>query len=76
MKYRTNWKAKLQNIPINVSFTYLQILNVNLGDIYKKEEAIIKRRPTKITDFLDRLKAAIIQKSKEEEYWQHCQIKS
>lgn len=39
------------------------------GDIYKKESAVIKRKPMKITEFLDRLKAAIIQKSKEEGYY-------
>ena len=42
----------------------------NLGDIYKKEEAVIKRKPIKITEFLDRLKSAIIQKSKDEGYYQ------
>ena len=45
------------------------MFNVNLGDIYKKEEAVIKRKPIKITEFLDRLKAAIIQKSKDEGYY-------
>lgn len=40
------------------------------GDIYKKEIAVIKRKPTKVIEFLDRLKAAIIQKSKDEGYYQ------
>ena len=43
--------------------------NINFGDIYKKESAVIKRKPMKITEFLDRLKAVIIQKSKEEGYY-------
>lgn len=45
-----------------------KIFNINLGDIYKKEEAVIKRKPQKITEFLDRLKIAIIQKSIEQGY--------
>ncbi|WP_280746994.1 RteC domain-containing protein [Parabacteroides sp. PF5-9] len=55
---------------IDVTRLFEKMLNTNLGDIYKKEEAVIKRKPTKITEFLDRLKAAIIQKSKDEGYWQ------
>lgn len=55
---------------VDVTRLFEKMLNVNLGDIYKKEEAVIKRKPTKITEFLDRLKAAIIQKSKDEGYWQ------
>lgn len=47
-----------------------KMFNVDVGDIYKKEIAVIKRKPAKITEFLDRLKAAIIQKSKEEGYYQ------
>ncbi|WP_101688602.1 RteC domain-containing protein [Dysgonomonas massiliensis] len=53
---------------IDVTRLFEKIFNVNLGDIYKKEEAVIKRRPTKITEFLDRLKAVIIQKSIEQGY--------
>lgn len=55
---------------IDVARIFERIFNVSLGDIYKKEEAVIKRKPAKITEFLDRLKAAIIQKSKDEGYWQ------
>ena len=55
---------------IDVTRLFERMFNVNLGDIYKKEEAVIKRKPHKITEFLDRLKAAIIQKSKDEGYWQ------
>ncbi|MFS3009090.1 RteC domain-containing protein [Bacteroides thetaiotaomicron] len=54
---------------IDVTRIFEKMFNVNLGDIYKKEEAVIKRKPIKITDFLDRLKAAIIQKSKDEGYY-------
>lgn len=55
---------------IDVTRIFEKIFNVNLGDIYKKEEAVIKRKPIKITEFLDRLKATIIQKSKDEGYYQ------
>lgn len=54
---------------IDVTRIFEKMFNVNLGDIYKKEEAVIKRKSIKITDFLDRLKAAIIQKSKDEGYY-------
>lgn len=53
---------------IDVTRIFERTFNINLGDIYKKEEAVIKRKPSKITEFLDRLKAAIIQKSKDEGY--------
>lgn len=53
---------------IDVTRVFERIFNVNLGDIYKKEEAVIKRKPQKLTEFLDRLKAAIIQKSIEQGY--------
>ena len=52
-----------------VRFIFEKMFNINFGDIYKKESAVIKRKPMKITEFLDRLKAAIIQKSKEEGYY-------
>lgn len=55
---------------IDVTRLFEKMFNVNLGDIYKKEEAVIKRRPIKITEFLDKLKAVIIQKSKSEGYYQ------
>lgn len=54
----------------DVTRLFEKMFNINLGDIYKKEEAVIKRKPMKITEFLDRLKSAIIQKSKDEGYWQ------
>lgn len=45
-----------------------KIFNISFGDVYKKEKAVIKRKPQKITEFLDRLKVAIIQKSIEQGY--------
>lgn len=54
----------------DVARIFEKMFNVNFGDIYKKEVAVIKRKPTKVTEFLDRLKAAIIQKSKDEGYYQ------
>lgn len=52
----------------DVTRLFEKMFNVNLGDIYKKEEAVIKRKPQKITEFLDRLKAAIIQESIKQGY--------
>ena len=63
--YLTDGLLRIDNTRI-----FEKMFNVNLGDIYKKEEAVIKRKPIKITEFLDRLKAAIIQKSKDEGYYQ------
>lgn len=45
-----------------------KLFNIDFGDIYKKEHSVIKRMPNKRTDFLDRLKAIINQKSKDENY--------
>ena len=45
-----------------------KMFNINFGDIYKKEIAVIKRKPTKITEFLDSLKVAIIKKSRDNGY--------
>lgn len=52
----------------DVTRLFEKMFNLNLGDIYKKVEAVIKRKPQKITEFLDRLKASIIQKSIEQGY--------
>lgn len=54
----------------DVARVFEKMFNVNFGDIYKKELSVIKRKPTKVTEFLDRLKATIIQKSKDEGYYQ------
>ena len=53
-------------------YTYLEkMFNVNLGDIYKKRRSCNQTQADlKITEFLDRLKSAIIQKSKDEGYYQ------
>ena len=54
----------------DLASAFEKLFNIKFSDIYKKEEAVIKRKPIKITEFLDRLKAAIIQKSKNEGYYQ------
>ena len=46
-----------------------QMLLIKFSDIYKKEEEVIKRKPDKRTAFLDKLRAAIIEKCKEEGYF-------
>lgn len=45
-----------------------KIFNVEIKDIYKKEISVIKRKPTKISEFLDRMKEGIIKKSKDSGY--------
>lgn len=45
-----------------------KFLNVDFGDVYKKEISVIRRKPNKKTEFLDRLKASIFAKSKDEGY--------
>lgn len=52
----------------DISRIFEKMFNISFGDIYKKEISVIKRKPTKITDFLDRLKLAIIKKSKDNGY--------
>lgn len=52
----------------DVARIFEKMFNITFGDIYKKEIAVIKRKPIKIVDFLDRLKAAIIQKSQDGGY--------
>lgn len=49
-------------------YTFAKFLNVDFGDIYKKEISVIRRKPNKKTEFLDRLKASVFQKSKSEGY--------
>ena len=69
--YLMNGLLRIDNKELyltDVTRLFEKMFNVNLGDIYKKEEAVIKRKPIKITEFLDRLKDAIIQKSKYKGY--------
>lgn len=47
---------------------FAKFLNVDFGDVYKKEISVIRRKPNKKTEFLDRLKTSISQKSKDEGY--------
>lgn len=50
------------------AYTFGKFLNVDFGDIYKKEISVIRRKPNKKTEFLDRLKASVLKKSKDEGY--------
>ena len=52
----------------DVARIFEKMFNINFGDIYKKEIAVIKRKPTKITEFLDNLTVAIITKIKDSGY--------
>ena len=52
----------------DIARIFEKMFNINFGDIYKKEIAVIKRKPTKITEFLDSLKVAIIKKSRDSGY--------
>ena len=51
---------------IGRAFEYL--FNIKLGDVHKKHESVIKRKPSKVTEFLDTLRKAIIEESKKKGY--------
>ena len=51
---------------IERAFEYL--FNIKLGDVHKKHESVIKRKPSKLTEFLDTLRKAIIEESKKKGY--------
>lgn len=51
---------------IGRAFEYL--FNIKLGDIHKKHESVIKRKPSKVTEFLDILRKAIAEESKNKGY--------
>lgn len=53
-------------IEIGRAFEYL--FNIKLGDIHKKHESIIKRKPSKVTEFLDTLRKAVAEESKNKGY--------
>ena len=42
--------------------------NIKLGDVHKKHESVIKRKPSKVTEFLDTLRKAIAEESKKKGY--------
>ena len=44
------------------------LFNITLGDIHKKHESVIKRKPSKVTGFLDTLRKAIAEESKNKGY--------
>lgn len=44
------------------------LFNIKLGDIHKKHESVIKRKPSKVTEFLDTLRKAIAEDSKNKGY--------
>ena len=44
------------------------LFNIKLGDIHKKHESVISRKPSKVTEFLDTLRKAIIEESKNKGY--------
>ena len=47
---------------IGRAFEYL--FNIKLGNIHKKHESVIKRKPAKVTEFLDMLRKVIQEESK------------
>lgn len=51
---------------IGKAFEYL--FNIKLEDVHKKHESVIKRKPSKVTDFLDTLRKAITEESKNKGY--------
>ena len=48
--------------------TFEHLFNIKLGDIHKKHESVIKRKPSKVTEFLDTLRKAIQEESKNKGY--------
>lgn len=48
--------------------TFEHLFNIKLGDIHKKHESVIKRKPSKVTEFLDTLRKAIVEESKNKGY--------
>ena len=44
------------------------LFNIKLGDIHKKHESVISRKPSKVTEFLDTLRKAINEESKKKGY--------
>lgn len=48
--------------------TFEHLFNIKLGDIHKKHESVISRKPSKVTGFLDTLRKAIIEESKNKGY--------
>ena len=44
------------------------LFNIKLGDIHKKHESVISRKPSKVTEFLDTLRKAIQEESKNKGY--------
>lgn len=51
---------------IGRAFEYL--FNIKLGDVHKKYESVVSRKPSKITEFLDTLRKAINEESKKKGY--------
>ena len=48
--------------------TFEYLFNIKLGDIHKKHESVIKRKSSKVTEFLDTLRKAITEESKNKGY--------
>ena len=48
--------------------TFESLFNIKLGDVHKKHESVISRKPSKITNFLDMLRKAINEESKKRGY--------
>lgn len=51
-----------------ISRTFEWLFNIKLGDVHKKHESVISRKPSKITNFLDMLRKAINEESKKRGY--------
>lgn len=48
--------------------TFEWLFNIKLGDVHKKHESVISRKPSKITNFLDMLRKAINEESEKRGY--------
>lgn len=62
----TNTGTESPLTEIGKAFEY--IFNIKLGDIHKKHESVIRRKPSKVTEFLDTLRKAIMEERKNKGY--------
>lgn len=54
----------MQSPLTEIGRAFEHLFNIKLGDIHKKHESVIKRKPSKVTEFLDTLRKAIAKKAR------------
>ena len=58
----------IESLLTEIGRAFEHLFNIKLGDIHKKHESVIKRKPSKLTEFLDTLRKAIAEESKNKGY--------